>query len=62
MADFALDFGPPEYTALALLGILLVATVSSGSRQGLIAAALGLLLATVGRDMFTGESASPSAT
>ena len=55
VAGFALDFGPPEYTALALLGILLVATVSSGSRlKAVIAAALGLLLATVGRDMFTG--------
>jgi putative tricarboxylic transport membrane protein len=55
VAGFALDFGPPEYTALALLGILLVSTVSSGSRlKALIAAALGLLLATVGRDAFTG--------
>jgi putative tricarboxylic transport membrane protein len=50
---FALDFGPPEYTALALLGILLVATVSSGSHlKALIAATIGLLLATVGRDGF----------
>lgn len=55
VAGFALDFGPPEYTALALLGILLVATVSSGSRlKAVIAACLGLLLATVGRDAFTG--------
>jgi putative tricarboxylic transport membrane protein len=55
VAGFALDFGPPEYTALALLGILLVSTVSSGSRRkALIAAVLGLLLATVGRDAFTG--------
>ncbi|AXB42842.1 tripartite tricarboxylate transporter permease [Amycolatopsis albispora] len=54
VAGFALDFGPPEYTALALLGILLVATVSSGNRlKALIAACLGLLLATVGRDGFT---------
>jgi putative tricarboxylic transport membrane protein len=57
VAGFALDFGPPEYTALALLGILLVATVSSGSRvKAVIAAALGLLLATVGRDSFTGAT------
>src|SRR6476469_4646047 len=57
VASFALDFGPPEYTALALLGILLVATISNGSKaKALIAAALGLLLATVGRDIFTGES------
>lgn len=55
VARFALDFGPPEYTLLALLGILLVATVGSGSRTKAIAAAgLGLLLATVGRDGFTG--------
>ena len=63
VASFALDFGPPEYSALALLGILLVATISSGSKtKALIAAAFGLLLATVGRDIFTGPSASPSAT
>ena len=55
VAGFALDFGPPEYTALALLGILLVATISSGGRlKALIAACIGLLLAVVGRDAFTG--------
>lgn len=55
VAGFALDFGPPEYAALALLGILLVATISNGSKmKALIAAAIGLLLATVGRDAFTG--------
>ena len=53
VAGFALDFGPPEYTALALLGILLIATISNGSRlKAFIAAAIGLLLATVGRDDF----------
>jgi putative tricarboxylic transport membrane protein len=55
VASFALDFGPPEYTALALVGILLVATISNGGKiKALIAAAFGLLLATVGRDIFTG--------
>lgn len=55
IAGFALDFGPPEYTALALLGILLVATVSNGGKvKAIVAACLGLLLATVGRDAFTG--------
>jgi putative tricarboxylic transport membrane protein len=54
VAGFALDFGPPEYTLLALLGIMLVATISSGGRiRALTAAAVGLLLATVGRDDFT---------
>ena len=33
VASFALDFGPPEYTALALLGILLVATISNGCQD-----------------------------
>jgi putative tricarboxylic transport membrane protein len=47
VASFALDFGPAEYSALALLGILLVATISNGAKtKALIAAALGLLLAT----------------
>ncbi|ALG30046.1 transporter [Glutamicibacter halophytocola] len=55
VASFALDFGPPEYAALALLGILLVATISGSSKnKAIIAAAVGLLLATVGRDIFTG--------
>lgn len=55
IAGFALDFGPPEYTALALLGILLVATVSNGGRvKAVVSACLGLLLAAVGRDAFTG--------
>lgn len=56
VASFALDFGPPEYTILALLGILLVASVGSGTLvKALIAAAVGLLLATIGRDGFTGS-------
>ena len=31
VAEFALDFGPPEYAALALLGVLLVATIGNGN-------------------------------
>jgi len=57
VADIALDFGPPEYAALALLGVLLVATIGSGNKlKALIAGAVGLLLATVGRDSFSGAS------
>ncbi|HWD81874.1 MAG TPA: tripartite tricarboxylate transporter permease [Kribbella sp.] len=57
VAQVALDFGPPEYAALALFGVLLVATVGNGGRlKAVIAAGLGLLLATVGRDTFTGAS------
>ncbi|TQR85820.1 tripartite tricarboxylate transporter permease [Mycobacterium hodleri] len=57
VAEVALDFGPPEYAALALLGVLLVATIGSGNKlKAMIAGALGLLLATVGRDSFSGAS------
>ncbi|GJJ22571.1 MULTISPECIES: tripartite tricarboxylate transporter permease [Mycolicibacterium] len=57
IAKVALDFGPPEYAALALFGVLLVATIGSGNMlKSLIAAAIGLLLATVGRDNFSGAS------
>ena len=55
VAGWALDFGPPEYAALALLGVLLVATIGNGHMlKALVAAAVGLLLATVGRDSFSG--------
>ena len=54
VAGWALNFGPPEYAALALLGVLLVATIGSGHPvKAMIAAMIGLLLATVGRDAFT---------
>jgi len=54
VAGWALDFGPPEYAALALLGVLLVATIGSGHPvKALVAASIGLLLATVGSDSFT---------
>jgi putative tricarboxylic transport membrane protein len=57
VAGWALDFGPPEYAALALLGVLLIATIGSGHPvKALIAAAIGLLFATVGRDSFTNTS------
>lgn len=55
IAGFALDFGPPEYAALSLLGVTLVATISSGNKvKALIAASIGVFLAMVGRDVFTG--------
>ena len=57
IAGWALDFGPPEYAALALLGVLLIASIGSGHPvKALIAAAIGLLFATVGRDSFTNAS------
>jgi putative tricarboxylic transport membrane protein len=55
VAGWAVDFGPPEYAALALLGVLLVSTIGSGHPlKALIAASIGLLLATGGRDQISG--------
>jgi putative tricarboxylic transport membrane protein len=57
VSDVALRFGPPEYAMLALLGILLVSTIGTGGAvKCIVAAAVGLLLATVGRDTFTGTA------
>ena len=57
LSAFALRFGPPEYFSLTILGLML-ATYLSGSSilKGLIMAALGLLLATVGMDPVTGNT------
>ncbi len=51
LAEFALDFGPPEYFALTLVGLTLVSFLGGTSWQKALAmAALGLLLGTVGLD------------
>jgi putative tricarboxylic transport membrane protein len=55
LASFALRFGPPEYFALLLLGLLALAYMSGGSMlKSLAMAALGLLLGMVGIDPMTG--------
>ena len=56
LADFALGFGPPEYTALLVLGLIFLAYMSAGSLlRTLLMAALGLLLGTIGIDVMTGH-------
>ena len=51
LAEFALDFGPPEYFALTLTGLTLVSFLGGESwPRALAMAALGLLLGTVGLD------------
>jgi len=55
LASFALRFGPPEYFALLVLGLLVLAYMSSGSMpKALAMAALGLLLGMIGIDTMTG--------
>ena len=56
LAAFALRFGPPEYTALLLLGLIFLAYMSTGSLvRTLLMAAFGLLLGTIGIDVMTGH-------
>src|SRR3989442_2785138 len=55
LASFALRFWPPEYFALLLLGLLVLAYMSGGSMlQGLTMAGLGLPLRIIGIDQMTG--------
>jgi putative tricarboxylic transport membrane protein len=55
LASFALRFGPPEYTALLLMGFFILAYMSGGSMaKTLASAALGLAFGMVGIDTMTG--------
>jgi putative tricarboxylic transport membrane protein len=55
LAKFALAFGPPEYLALLLMGLLVLAYISSGPMsKTLTMAALGLLLGMIGIDPMSG--------
>src|SRR5688572_21310736 len=55
LAAFALRFGPPEYFALLLSGLLVLAYMSAGSMvKSLAMAVLGLLLGMVGIDQMSG--------
>lgn len=57
LASVALEFGPPEYFWIAILGLTMIATLSSGSMlKGLIGGAFGLLLSTIGIAPIGGES------
>jgi putative tricarboxylic transport membrane protein len=55
LAAFALRFGPPEFLALLLMGLLVLSYMSSGPMPKTLAmAALGLLLGTIGIDPMSG--------
>ncbi|GGB54519.1 hypothetical protein GCM10011409_35160 [Lentibacillus populi] len=57
LAGWALNFGPPEYFWVALLGLAMIATLSAGSMlKGLIGGCIGLLLGTIGISPVGGES------
>ena len=54
LARMAYNFAPPEYFALTVFGISMLATIGDGTpMRNIIAGALGILLATVGKDLLT---------
>lgn len=56
LGNIALKFGPVELFAVAVLGITIIGSLSQGSAiRGLLAGALGLLLAMIGMDPITGS-------
>lgn len=55
LSRVALAFTPPAYFALGILGLSVIATLSGESLvKGIIAAVLGLMVATIGTDPVTG--------
>ena len=56
LATIALRFGPPEYTALLILGLVFLAYMSSTSLvRTLLMACVGLMLGMIGIDNMTGH-------
>ena len=54
LARAAYSFAPPEYFALTLFGLSMLATIGDGSAiKNIISGAFGVLLATVGVDLLT---------
>jgi len=57
LASFALKFAPPEFFALILFSLTIIAGVSGDSLlRGALSALMGLLLATVGLDLVYGTN------
>ena len=55
LASFALRFGPPEYTALLLMGLFVLAYMSGGSMlKTLTMATVGLMFGMIGIDAMSG--------
>ena len=57
LSKLALAFGPPEYTALIILGITILTYLAQKSMlKALMMAAFGFLLSYIGIDMLTGKA------
>lgn len=56
LANVALSFGAPEYFALSIFGLTIIASLASDNLlKGFIVMFLGLFLKSIGLDPFTGE-------
>ncbi|MBR9862878.1 MAG: C4-dicarboxylate ABC transporter permease [Rhodobacteraceae bacterium] len=56
LADIALQFSSPEFFALAVLGLTVVASLGGNLLLGLTGVCIGLLIASVGLDPLTGAA------
>lgn len=54
LAGIALEFGAPEYFALALFGLTIIASLSGDIVKGAISGLLGILVSCVGADPISG--------
>nr|WP_321483176.1 tripartite tricarboxylate transporter permease [uncultured Cohaesibacter sp.] len=54
LASVALEFGAPEYFALALFGLTIIASLSGDLVKGAISGLLGILISCVGADPISG--------
>jgi putative tricarboxylic transport membrane protein len=55
LAQISLKFAAPEYLLVALFGLTIIGSLSSGSiLKGIISGVLGLCIATIGTDLATG--------
>lgn len=54
LASIALQFGAPEYFALALFGLTIIASLSGDMLKGAISGLLGILIACIGADPISG--------
>ncbi len=56
LSNFALRFGSPEYFAITLVGLIILTTISSGSKlKAVIMVFIGLLVGTIGMAPGTGD-------
>lgn len=57
ISKYTLEFGPPEFFAIAVFGLSIIASVSGKSlEKGLFAGAIGIILSLVGMDSVSGTT------